>query len=54
MADAALSDAERVKLEQRRERLMKLLEEGGSEMEADDRADLTQEWNRIDTLLNRR
>jgi hypothetical protein len=54
MADAALSDAERAKLEQRRERLMKLLEEGGSEMEADDRADLTQEWNRIDTLLNRR
>jgi hypothetical protein len=54
MADAALTDAERVKLEERRDRLMKLMKEGGSDMEADDRADLTQEWNRIDTLLNRR
>ncbi|MBB4636668.1 hypothetical protein [Longimicrobium terrae] len=49
-----MSDAERAKLEQRRDRLMKLMKEGGDEMEADDRADLTQEWNRIDSLLNRR
>lgn len=49
-----MSNAEREKLEQRRDRLMKLLKEGGDEMEADDRADLTQEWNRIDSLLNRR
>jgi hypothetical protein len=55
MADAApMSDAERAKLEQRRDRLMKLMREGGDEMEADDRADLSQEWTRIDNLLNRR
>lgn len=54
MSDAALTDAERAKLEARRDRLMKLMKEGGDEMEADDRADLTQEWNRIDRELNRK
>jgi hypothetical protein len=54
-----LSDAERAKLEQRRERLMKLIREGdgsggGSALDADDRADLMQEWTRIDNLLQRR
>ena len=55
MADATnLTDAERAKLEQRRDRLMKLMKDGGSDLEADDRADLEQEWNRIDQQLNRR
>ena len=60
MADAAnLTDAERKKLEQRRDRLMKLMKEGdgsdgGEPLDADDRADLAQEWNRIDQTLNRR
>ncbi|HEX8390808.1 MAG TPA: hypothetical protein VF665_00510 [Longimicrobium sp.] len=55
MADAtSLSEAERAKLEQRRDRLMKLMKEGGDDMDADDRADLSQEWTRIDNLLNRR
>lgn len=57
MADATnLTDAERAKLEQRRDRLMKLMNEGdgSGELDAEDRADLVQEWNRIDTLLNRR
>jgi hypothetical protein len=58
MADATnLSDAERKKLEQRRDRLMKLMKEGdgaGGELDADDRADLVQEWNKIDAILNRR
>jgi hypothetical protein len=49
-----LSDAERAKLEQRRDRLMKLMNDGGSDMEADDRADLVQEWNKIDNLLQRK
>ena len=57
MADAALTDAERAKLEQRRDRIMKLLQAGnadGSALDADDRADLEQEWQRIDHTLNRR
>jgi hypothetical protein len=60
MADAAsLTDAERAKLEQRRDRLMKLMKEGdgsggGDTLDADDRADLAREWNRIDSLLNQR
>ena len=60
MADPSnLSDAERAKLEQRRDRLMKLMKEGdgsggGEALDAEDRADLAQEWNRIDQLLNRR
>jgi len=57
MADPTnLSDAERARLEQRRDRLMKLMKdgEGGDELDAEDRADLVQEWNRIDALLNRR
>jgi len=60
MADFnTLTDAERAKLEQRRDRLMKLMKEGdvpggGSTLEADDRADLAQEWSRIDSLLNQR
>ncbi|HET6229332.1 MAG TPA: hypothetical protein VFE05_04575 [Longimicrobiaceae bacterium] len=52
-----LTDAERAKLEQRRDRLMQLMKDGrsggGSELDADDLADLTQEWNKIDNLLNR-
>ena len=60
MADATnLTEAERAKLEQRRDRLMKLMKEGdgsggGDALDADDRADLAREWNRIDALLNRR
>ncbi|HEX6370916.1 MAG TPA: hypothetical protein VF006_18500 [Longimicrobium sp.] len=56
MADPVnLSDAERAKLEQRRDRLMKLMKEGdGEPLDAEDRADLTQEWNKIDQLLQRR
>ena len=56
MADPVnLSDAERTRLEQRRDRLMKLMKDGdGEPLDADDRADLVQEWNRIDALLNRR
>lgn len=59
MADAAnLSDAERARLEQRRDRIMKLIREGdgpgGSTLDADDREDLKQEWTRIDNLLQRR
>lgn len=57
MADTTnLTDAERAKLEQRRDRLMKLMNDGdgSGELDAEDRADLVQEWNRIDTLLNRR
>ena len=54
MADpTTLTEAERAKLEQRRDRLMKLMNEG-EDLDADDRADLVQEWNRIDHLLNRR
>lgn len=57
MADATpLSDSERAKLEQRRDRLMKLMKEsdgsgGGEQLDADDRADLAEEWNKIDRLL---
>ena len=55
MADPkTLTDAERAKLEQRRDRLMQLMKEGCSEMDSDDRADLMQEWTRIDNLLQRR
>jgi hypothetical protein len=56
MADPInLSDAERAKLEQRRDRLMKLLKDGdGEPLDAEDRADLTQEWHKIDQLLQRR
>lgn len=55
MADptTTLTDAERAKLEQRRDKLMKLMNEG-DDLEADDRADLAQEWTRIDNLLQRR
>lgn len=54
-----LTDAERARLEQRRDRLMQLMKEsdgagGGEELDADDRADLAQEWTKIDNLLNRR
>jgi hypothetical protein len=50
-----LSDAERAKLEARRDRLMKLMKEGdGEPLDADDRADLAQEWNKIDQMLQRR
>ncbi len=54
-----MSDAERTRLEQRRDRLMKLMKEGdgsggGDALDADDRADLMQEWTRLDNLLQRR
>jgi hypothetical protein len=54
-----LTDAERARLEQRRDRLMKLMKEGdgsggGEALDADDRADLMQEWTKLDNLLNRR
>lgn len=50
-----LTDAERAKLEQRRDRLMQLMKEGdGSNQDAEDRADLMREWNRIDNLLQHR
>ena len=53
MADAkTLTDAERAKLEQRRDRLMQLMKDPS--LDADDRADLMQEWTRIDNLLQRR
>lgn len=57
MADGTtMNAAERAKLEARRDRLMKLMKEGdgsagGEQLDADDRADLVQEWNRIDKLL---
>jgi hypothetical protein len=59
MADTTLTVAERARLEQRRDRLMKLLKEGdgsagGAALDAEDRADLEQEWRRIDESLNRR
>ncbi|MBW3570922.1 MAG: hypothetical protein KY467_07440 [Gemmatimonadetes bacterium] len=56
MTDATrLTDAERAKLEQRRDRLMKLLKDGeGEPLDAEDRADLAQEWTRIDQILQRR
>jgi len=60
MADGTtMNAAERAKLEARRDRLMKLMKEGdgsggGEQLDADDRADLVQEWNRIDQMLNRR
>lgn len=60
MADGTtMNAAERAKLEARRDRLMKLMKEGdgsggGEQLDAEDRADLVQEWNRIDQLLNRR
>lgn len=54
-----LTDAERAKLEKRRDRLMQLMKEGdgsggGDALDADDRADLAQEWTKLDNLLNRR
>jgi hypothetical protein len=55
VADNTLTDAERAKLEARRDRLMKLMKDGdGEPLDADDRKDLEQEWNRIDQQLQRR
>jgi hypothetical protein len=57
MADGnTLSAADRAKLEARRDRLMKLMKEsdgsnGGEQLDADDRADLAEEWTKIDKLL---
>lgn len=57
MADGnSMTAAERAKLEQRRDRLMKLMKEsdgsgGGEQLDADDRADLAEEWTKIDKLL---
>lgn len=50
---ATMTDAERAKLEARRERLMKLMREGAGTLDADDLEDLQQEWTKIDNLLNR-
>ena len=49
-----MTAAERAKLEQRRDRLMKLMKDGdgaGGELDAEDRADLAEEWTKIDRLL---
>ena len=51
-----MTAAERAKLEQRRDRLMKLMKEsdgsgGGEQLDAEDRADLAEEWTKIDRLL---
>jgi hypothetical protein len=51
-----MTPAERAKLEARRDRLMKLMKEsdgsgGGEQLDADDRADLAEEWTKIDKLL---
>lgn len=60
MADETpLTDAERARLEQRRDRLRELMKEGdgsggGSALDPDDREDLMREWTRIDNLLQRR
>jgi|GEM_PF-1487922 len=55
MADGnTLTASERAKLEQRRDRLMKLMKEGdgaGGQLDAEDRADLAEEWTKIDKLL---
>jgi hypothetical protein len=57
MADGtSMTAAERAKLEQRRDRLMKLLKDGdgsggGEPLDADDRKDLSEEWTKIDKLL---
>ncbi|HEU0054364.1 MAG TPA: hypothetical protein VFQ39_14350 [Longimicrobium sp.] len=47
-----LTDAERAKLEQRRDRLMQLMKDDS--LEADDRDDLRREWQKIDDLLQHR
>ena len=51
-----LSDTERARLEARRDRLMKLMKDGdgGEPLDAEDRADLAQEWTKIDQMLQRR
>ncbi len=53
---SGLTDAERTRLEQKRDRIMKLLREGDAsgELDADERQDLTEEWNRIDATLQGR
>jgi hypothetical protein len=57
MAESStLTPSERAKLEARRDRLMKLMQEsdgsgGGEQLDAEDRADLAQEWTKIDKLL---
>jgi hypothetical protein len=49
------NDAERARMEQRRDRLMKLIQESdGSEIDSEDRDDLMREWKRLDDALNRR
>jgi hypothetical protein len=45
-----LTDADRTKLEQRRDKLMKLMQDGS--LDADDRADLEREWKKVDDQLN--
>jgi hypothetical protein len=48
-----LTPADRAKLEARRDRLMKLLTDGGEDLDPDDRADLSREWQKLDDQLNR-
>jgi hypothetical protein len=53
---SGLTDAERARLEQKRDRIMKLLKEGDAsgELDPDERKDLSEEWNRIDAALQGR
>ena len=51
-----LTEAERSRLERRRDRIMALLRESdasesGPTLDADDRRDLQEEWQRIDNAL---
>ncbi len=53
-----LTDAERARLERRRDRIMALLKESdagksGPTLDAEDRKDLVEEWHRIDNALER-
>jgi hypothetical protein len=51
MADGKkLTDVERARLEQRRDKLMKLMRE--DDLDADDRADLEREWKKVDDQIN--
>ena len=45
-----LTDTERTRLEQRRDKLMRLMQDGT--IDADDRADLEREWKKVDDQLN--
>jgi hypothetical protein len=53
---SGLTDAERTRLEQKRDRIMKLLSESDAsgELDPEERKDLAEEWNRIDAELQGR